>query len=346
MKFKNILTSSFRHFSTVIFFAGFAFDLIMLPDFSEVIAKVIGLGHILVVATFIIMREWVVSRNRADETEARVFSFLTFFISFSSGAALSFVFVYAIRSADILSSWPFFLILLCCMFVNEFVGTHDFRLMLDVGVLFVAILFYSIFNVPYILKTENDFVFGASVVIAIVASLIYLRILRKSSETARNESAHGHALAVGIPMFVAMFYFLNLIPAVPISLKDVGVYHYIEKTDSGDFTLKGYNDKSPLSFLKVEKYQVLPEDTGVYFYSAIDAPADIKAPISHTWEFYDTYAKKWISNTRIDFGIIGGRDEGYRAYSKKENIMPGLWRVVIKVGNNRIIGIKKFEVSF
>ena len=106
MKFKRLFDGAFKHVNTLIFLWGFAFDIFILPDIKSIEAKWIGLFYILMVALFIYFREWVVSRNRADVWEAKLFSASSFIISFFSGSALSFVFVYSMRSAELTSSWP------------------------------------------------------------------------------------------------------------------------------------------------------------------------------------------------------------------------------------------------
>lgn len=343
MKFKQLFSGAFKHINTLIFLWGFIFDIFILPDIKGIEAKIIGLAYILMVAVFIYFREWVVSRNTASEWEGKLFSFASFVISFFSGSALSFVFVYSMRSAELTSSWPILFMLLFIMFINEFVMTHSFRFSLDVGVLFVATLFYIIFHMPEILKEQNDNVFLVSIFVTIIISFIYAQILRKLSHTANAEAPKTFALAIGIPMIVSMFYFLNAIPPVPLSIKEIGVYHNMEKVGN---VYKGKEEiKSGwLSKIETEDFHLTPNDTAVYFFSSIDTPAEITAPVSHIWEYYDEASKKWIEKTHISFEIVGGREEGYRTYSKKGNVEAGLWRVTVMIGNNRVVGRKKFNV--
>lgn len=319
----------------------------MLPDPDNMVAIVIGLGHLFVVAFFIMFREWIVSRNTASSFEQKMYKISTFFILLSSGAALSFVLIYALRSAALSVSWPLFVILFICIFANEFVSTHSFRFSLDVGILLIAILFYIIFHFPLLLGVQNDITFAISIVVSIAISIFYIYVLRLMSETALDEAPRGYALAIGIPMFVGMLYFLNVLPAVPLSLKESGIYHNIVRTEVGEFIAKKEVEKNMNFFsrLKTLTYNLSPNDTGIYFFSSIDAPTKLSAPISHVWEYYDDETKEWIPTTTISFGLTGGREDGYRAYSNKENITEGLWRVTVKVDGNRIVGRVNFLVK-
>ncbi|MCF7843373.1 DUF2914 domain-containing protein [Candidatus Gracilibacteria bacterium] len=338
------------HTTTIIFIAGFIFDMIILPDIDHPITRYIGLAHLCTVAFLIMFREWMVSRNTASSFEQKVYSFSSFGIALSSGAALSFILIYAIRSAALSVSWPLFLILLICIVANELVSSHAFRFTLDVGVLLTATLFFTIFNVPVLVKTQNDNTFLLSIVIAICISLLYLFLLQFTSESAKNEASRTYALAIGIPMFVGMLYILNVIPAVPLSLKHSGIYHNIVRSNNGEFIAQEEKISpsffNKFSYFATPVYYMTPYDTGVYFFSAVGAPAELTAPITHVWEQYDEATKKWIPRTTVSFTLEGGRDNGYRAYSVKENIPEGLWRVNVKVDSNRIVGRVKFLVKF
>lgn len=320
--------------------------MLVLPDAGHVLTRYLGFGYLGIVACSIILREVLVARNRATRFEEKMYNMFTFCIAYFSGSALSFVCVYAFRSADFAASWPLFVILLLCILVNETVSAHNFRLMLDVAVLFIALLFFSIFTMPTVVGIQNNIVFVGSIAVTIVASLIFIVILRTTSETAEQEYPRAIALAFGIPMFVGMLYFLNAIPAVPLSLHTAGVYHRVEKTESGDFIALTDDESSPwyTRLFERQTHYVSPGDDGVYFYGSVDAPALITAPLSHVWEKYNPQTKLWEEKLTIPFGIEGGRDEGYRAYSKKESIEDGLWRVTIKVDTNRVVGRRTFNV--
>ena len=336
-----------EHSTTILFLSGFIFDMIMLPEAGHVLTRYIGFGYLGIVAISILLRELLVSRNRATKLEERTYNFLSFAIAYFSGSALSFVCVYAFRSADIAASWPLFVILLLCILVNETISAHNFRLMLDITVLFIANLFFTVFNTPLIVGVQNDFVFLCSVGASILVSLVFITLLRHTSETAETETPRALSLAFGIPMFVGMLYFLNAIPAVPLSLNTAGVYHKIEKNSAGEFVaLTEAENKNPLfknPFARTTYYMDQLDDA-IYFYGAVDAPAKITAPLSHVWEKYDDTTKQWVAEAPIPISLQGGREGGYRAYSKKENITEGLWRVTIKVDTSRVVGRRTFYI--
>ncbi|MDQ5962569.1 MAG: hypothetical protein QG653_376 [Patescibacteria group bacterium] len=336
-----------EHATTIIFVSALLFDFIVLPDAGHALTRYLGYTYLFIVALFIFIREWVISRNRATKFENKIHGWLSFGIAYFSGAALSFVLVYAVRGADVSASWPLFAILFISILINEVVSAHSFRLLLDIGVLFMATLFFTVFNAPFYFGVQNDATFAASVAITMVVSLVYIYILKNVSETTEHETPKFISLALGIPMFIGMFYFLNAIPAVPLSLKDAGVYHRVVRIEGGEF-LAVTEERGRFAFFQEifssHEHILLPSDDGVYFYSSVSAPAKITAPISHVWEYYDETTKRWVESTVVSFDLTGGREDGYRSYSKKENILEGTWRVTIKVDKKRVVGRRTFTI--
>lgn len=333
-KYQHLL----KHTTTALFLVGFLTDMILLPDVNNPVTKYLGLSYIVAIALLIAFREWVIAKNTANEKERKLFSLSSFGIAYFSGAALSFVFVYALRSAALSVSWPLFLILILCMVANEFFATHTYRFALDIMVLFTALVFYILFNAPFILNTQNNFVFLVSIITAIILSLLYVAAISHVSETSEEETPKMYALGIGIPMFIGMLYMLNMIPGVPLSLTEGGIYHNITKTDDGSYLVEEEVDNRLLPALRTKVHTISPEQNDIFFLSAIRAPKNMTAPMTHVWEYYDEEAGRWIESTVIPFVLAGGRESGYRAYSHKEGIFEGLWRVTVKVDDKRIVG--------
>jgi uncharacterized membrane protein len=334
-----------KHSTTLLFVSGFLTDMFLLPDVDDPLTKYIGFAYIVGIGALIAFREWVISKNRADELERKLFSLSSFGIAYLSGSALSFVFVYALRSAALSVSWPLFLILLISMIANEFFSNHTYRFTLDIMVLFIAVVFYIVFNMPFLLKTQNDTVFALSALGAMVVAFVYSLVIHKISETTEEEASKMFALSFGVPMFIAMLYFLNLIPAVPLSLREGMVLHNVEREEGGDYRILEEKDTRFLSSLRRQIHTITTEDNDVFYFSIIDAPALITAPITHVWEYYDREKREWVEVTKVSFTLSGGREGGYRAYSHKENIKEGLWRVTVKVDEERIVGRTTFTIQ-
>jgi hypothetical protein len=333
-----------HHSTTILFIVGFFVDMAILPDIDEPRALWFGLMYLVSTAVLIMFREWLVSRNTASSTEQRLYSFSTFAIVCLLGSALSFVFIYSLRGADISVSWPLLVILFLCIISNELVSSHLFRFSLDLGILFLATLFYIVFHLPVALKVQNDMTFALSIGLVIFICLLYVYLLRFTSEAAHEEAPRGYALALGIPMFIGMLYFLNVLPAVPLSINKSGIYHALTREGTDFAAQEEIVHTSFFSRFSESVFHMSDSNDSVYFFSSIHAPAELTASVSHVWEYYDEKESRWKVSNVVPFGVLGGRSEGYRAFSMKSNITPGLWRVTVKVGGNRVVGRKSFKV--
>jgi hypothetical protein len=82
--------------------------------------------------------------------------------------------------------------------------------------------------------------------------------------------------------------------------------------------------------------------TGVYAYTAINAPRGLDERIYHVWQFNGKEVD------RIALDIHGGRKEGYRAWSRKQNFPAnplGRWQVRVLTEDGQVIGVLRFKVT-
>ncbi|MBD1552975.1 DUF5924 family protein [Pseudomonas typographi] len=82
--------------------------------------------------------------------------------------------------------------------------------------------------------------------------------------------------------------------------------------------------------------------SGVYAYTAINAPRGLDERIYHVWEMNGK------DMDRIALDIHGGRQEGYRAWTRKQNFPAapsGTWRVRVETEDGQLIGVLKFTIT-
>ncbi|MCF7203799.1 DUF5924 family protein [Pseudomonas oligotrophica] len=83
-------------------------------------------------------------------------------------------------------------------------------------------------------------------------------------------------------------------------------------------------------------------NSGLYAYTAINAPRGLKERIYHEW----LHEGRQVD--RIALEISGGRQAGYRAWSHKRNFpaeVGGKWRVRVVTEAGQMIGMLRFEVD-
>ena len=100
-------------------------------------------------------------------------------------------------------------------------------------------------------------------------------------------------------------------------------------------------DRTPGASLKeVSAAQI--RGSGLYAYTAINAPRGLDERIYHVWQFNGKEVD------RIALDIHGGRKEGYRAWTHKQNFPQdptGKWQVRVLTENGQMIGVLRFTVN-
>ena len=82
--------------------------------------------------------------------------------------------------------------------------------------------------------------------------------------------------------------------------------------------------------------------TGLYAYTAINAPRGLDERIYHVWEHNGQELE------RIALDIHGGREKGYRAWTHKQNFpqdVEGDWQIQVLTDAGQLIGVLRFEVT-
>lgn len=366
----KLIKLGIKHFKTLSFFFGFALDLFLLPKTTSPFYVWIGPIDIGVVLILILLRQTfkglLVKKDKKIKKEAKesedkkaedlktkghrflekVNSWTTYLVSFFLGTLLSHTLVYYFRSSDVLEMWPIFLIVIIAILANEFL----YGVVPDILLFFIAITFYFIFNVPIALNKVNSYTFFISILVSVITTSIITLILQRIY-LSRKEFILLILFSIIFPFLLLRLYYINYIPAVPLSLGDSGFYSNIEKINEGqNYSYqkeeRGLVENKKLFFINNNYYDIdtLGEGSGLYFFSSIISPADVSADISHVWELYDTNNNVWIKQAEIGYPISGGREEGYRGYSKITNISKGKWRVKV-TADDRLVGLREITIK-
>lgn len=152
------------------------------------------------------------------------------------------------------------------------------------------------------------------------------------------------ASVASIFAIINILYFTNLIPPIPLAFRESGIYQSITSFPDGSYLLtgeeRGFFDK----VLGRNLVHIAPGDP-VYAWTAIFAPTNFKTNVLHVWQYFDEETKQWTTSNKVYLSIEGGRDNGFRTYSIKENVFPGKWRVNAETPRGQVIGRLVFEIA-
>jgi len=264
-------------------------------------------------------------------------------MQFAFGGLFSVFLVFYGRSGSLAANWPFFLLLAGLLVGNEIVRRYYQKIYFNTIVWYTAVFAYAIFAVPVVVGRVGPLIFLISSAVSLIIIGLFVKLLKRISAD-KIVASRFWLLSVGsILLLMNAFYFLNVLPPIPLSLKHTQVAHQIQRLPHNDYRLT--HEKSTW-FRSIFGGQTVHLSSGqsVYFFSSVFAPTDLAADVTHRWQYKSR--GEWITASRISFPVVGGRQDGYRGYSQKQNIFPGRWRVVTAIEDGRVLGHETFIISF
>lgn len=330
-----------KHFASLALVGGFIFDIFTIQRVDAVWENSWIIIHLLMVASVIIL----LSRreSRVDSMDSRLNFWLLAMMQFSFGGLLSAFLILYFRSASLGTSWPFLLILFLAFWVNERFKNYHQRLIFQISFFYLSLLSFLIFSVPIILGTIGPVIFIVSGVLSIFIFRIFFFILRRVSRDGLSDKREVLGAVFGIFAVMNILYFLNVIPPIPLSLKDAGIFHSISSDGLGNYSITTEPREWKDYLLVYEKVNIT-SGTPLFAYTAIFSPSRFNTRVVHEWQVYDENLETWRTMSRVSLPTSGGREQGFRTYSVS-NVYGGKWRVNVLSEKGLVLGRVKFEVS-
>ncbi len=333
-----------RRISTFSLLFGFVFDSLTLQRIDALRENLWMLFNLLLVASCIIILNRQENDSSNDLGEVKKHFWLMNFLQFGFGALLGTFFIFYFRSATLASAWPFLVVILGAMVANELFQKKYARLTLQISFLYLSIFSFSIFLVPLAAKKIGSGIFLLSGLVSLVVIWLFLLVLKTFAAEGFKKSQQMILRSVGgIFIAINILYFANIIPPVPLSLKDAGIYHSVSRISNTSYKLEG-EKKGFLQFFHLRETIHLSSGSPAFAFSAIFSPTDFNINIIHEWQ-YKNQEGKWITASRIPLFVSGGRDGGFRTYSIKSNLSAGVWRVNVSTERGQLIGRINFKVD-
>jgi len=340
VKVQSVLAKPFM--PPVFFFSGVAYDTFTLTRIDRLQDNLLLLIYLLLLGVLIVLtgrpapeQEQLASLPSFARWVLRVRPYYPMAVQFLLGGLFSAYAVFYSRSATLTSTAIFFALLVVLLVGNEFLRDRLSSLRLLVSLYAMVCFAFFTFFLPVMTGYMNAAVFLVGAVLsAVVTFRVVQLVYRNNPDRSKREAVRVTAPAFALIGLLVGFYFLNWIPPVPLSLKFGGIYHEVKKT----------GDRFELSFEK-QWYQVwkrsddtFPADEPIYCFTAVFAPVDLSTTVYHHWYFRPNDGKPFTHADRIPLKISGGREGGYRAYTFKQRLDPGDWRVDVETEDGRIIG--------
>ncbi|OGG41521.1 hypothetical protein A2837_03405 [Candidatus Kaiserbacteria bacterium RIFCSPHIGHO2_01_FULL_46_22] len=335
-----------RHWLTVAFVGGFITDFLLLNQVDNLLDNLVLLFYVTLAMVSILLLYASTAGKLPEDSNPLLRTYAPVAMQYAFGGLLSGMLIFYGRSASLLDSWPFLLIIATIIYLNETVRDRSGRLVLTLSMFFVGLFSYVVLVVPVLLGQMGAWVFIASGLLALAVMYLFLGLLRLIIPNFLAMQMRVIVFSVGT-IFVGFnfLYFLNIIPPIPLSIQEVGIYHSVVRFENGDYQLK-YEEGEWWRFWKQSDTVFHPESGGnIYCFASIFAPTRLATEIYNRWEFYDESKKEWVTSARINYPIHGGRSDGYRGYTQIGNFKPGEWRCSVETARGQILGRERFSVD-
>lgn len=333
-----------RPISSLSLIGGFVFDAIFLKRVDLFWENFWVVVHIVIVGACIVLIHSIEREEGAEANPSRLHFWLVNIQQFFYGGIWSVFLVFYFRSGDFFSSWPFLLILALSFLANERLKRSFIKLSFQIALFFLAIFCFAIFLIPVLLHRIGSGVFLLSGAASLAFITLFLLLIRYASKKPFENKAFLFGSVFGIFALVNILYFTNLIPPIPLSVKDAGVYYSVSRNAQGNYAVEAQKNDWRQYFNLYPDF-AKSANQPVFVYSAVFAPAMFKMDIIHEWQYYDPAAKKWLTISSITLPVAGGREGGFRTYSEKFKPGAGRWRVNILTAGNKLIGRVRFNIN-
>lgn len=266
-------------------------------------------------------------------------------IQYSFGGLLSGMLIFYGRSSALFESWPYILLILLAIVGNETIKNRDQRLVYNLAIFFVGLFSYVILMIPVWTGKMGALVFVLSGWLAVVIMYWFFKLLTWVVPNFIQLQKRTVVFVVGL-IYVTfnVFYFMNIIPPIPLSLKTLGIYHSVVRYENGTYAL---TYEKPVWYLPLRRSDSTFHYTAgdnIFCYASVFAPAKLSTEILHVWEYYDEAKQEWVEHARLPYSIRGGRGGGYRGYTVIESVREGKWRCTVETARGQALGRESFTV--
>lgn len=258
-------------------------------------------------------------------------------VQFCFGSLFSALVVCYFKSSGSIASLILVILLAFLLVGNEFLQKKYESFGVSLAFLCLLGTMFLNFTIPYLVHRIGLLLFIFSTLLSLGVCVLIQKISRRSKKVLIAP------VAISVALITA--YVMNWVPPVPLVLKQQVACVNFEKSDySCDIDAPNILQKIGLQAQSVHRDADMP----LYYLSSVYAPADLKAEIEYRWYYKGPNDATYKLTDKISSGsmrINGGREMGYRSYSRKSNAPAGKYRVETAFKNGAVIGALAFTVA-
>jgi hypothetical protein len=316
------------------FTAGFVFDAFMIRRIDD--EKILIQQGLYLLLSGILLAYVAGRREQAHRWSTPALHFML-------GTLLNAYALFYVRSGSGLAAILFFVVIAALLVVNELPSVRKLGPVVLYGLYSFCLTSYFAYLYPVLIGRIRWWMFVLAVITSTVPLVLVARFHHKHTSDRRQVLRHAVAPALAVQVLLLVVYALHLIPPVPLSLMEIGIYHDVARQADGRYRV---------SYVTPSFWKIWQDDDSefltragdrAYTFFRVFAPRGFRDEIRVAWLFKQP-GGGWTAAGDVPIAVTGGRDNGYAGFSYKQNARPGDWRVLVTSVDGREIGRQTFVI--
>jgi hypothetical protein len=330
------------------FICGFVFDIVMVEradSWHAIAQQVFYLAVILAALTQMFLEEGSSPPDPAGLFFLKrwYYRYRTALVHFFLGTLLNVYTIFFFKSSSLLVSFFFLAFLVFLLWANESERFKSLGLPFKFTLLSLCAMSFAANVVPIFVGSIGVTVFLVSMLPGCVPVIGVVWWIRKRKPDLFPRARKQMLVPLGAVLVgFLVFYYLRLIPPVPLSIPFIGVYHAVEKTQDS-YRLSHERPIWRIWQHGDQEFLAQPGDR-VYVFFRLFSPTRFSDQVQMRWYLKDE-ARGWTLQDTIPIKIVGGRAEGFRGYGFKSKYQSGEWKVQVETMDSREIGRVYFSLE-
>lgn len=331
-----------KHAVVLFFIGGLLLDILLLERIDSM--AVVGQHALYIfIVGFLLTFEVIDTQNKLQLPRflQKIWPFRDEAVHFLLGALLSAFAIFYFLSASLLNTFIFFAVLVFLLVANELEGFRKIGLSIRFVMFTVCLCSFFGYLIPIFWGSVGAFPFVVSLILSGVVLHFICLFLQKRLGDSDFLRSHIARPAQSVLIVFLTLYIFQLIPPVPLSLKKIGIYHAVTKTSEG-YELS--HEQPWWKFWRSgDQHFVAQAGDRIYCFFSLFSPTGFQDQVKVRWMYRGPNG--WSGSDAIPVKITGGRDQGFRGFTFKENYQDGDWQVRVETEDGREIGRLNFSVK-
>jgi Protein of unknown function (DUF2914) len=266
-------------------------------------------------------------------------------LHFMLGTLLNAYALFYFKSGSGLSALLFLATICLLLLINELPQFRRFGPVVIFGLYSFCLTSYFAYFYPVLFGRLRPWMFLLAVGTALLPLLLLSWGHHRLTGDRRRVFLEALLPSLGVQTALVLLFLGHLVPPVPLSLRDIGIYHGVARSQTdATYTLSHH----PLTWWRFwakdeQEFLARPGDR-IFCFVHIFAPRNFHDEVRLRWAHREPGAK-WASSDAVPLQVSGGKEEGYAGYSYKQNWRPGEWQVTVETRDGREIGRRTFTVT-